>query len=50
MRAYNADGILNDAGAITEFVQIQLIVDNHEELINLVITNLGKTALYLGYD
>ena len=50
MRAYNTDGILNDTGVITEFVQVQLIVDDHEESIVLVITNLGKTALYLGYD
>ena len=47
MRAYNTDGTLNDAGAITEFVQVQLTVDNYKELINLVVTNLGKTALYL---
>ena len=50
MRVYNTDGILKDAEAITEFVQIQLIVNNYKELINLVITNLGKTVLYLEYN
>ena len=35
---------------ITEFIQVQLIVDDHKESIDLVITNLGKTTLYLGYD
>ena len=50
MRAYNTNGILNDTRVITKFEQIQLIVDNYKESIDLVITNLGKTVLYLGYD
>ena len=40
---------INCNGAIKEFVRIHIKIQKHKELIDLAITNLGNTDLYLGY-
>ena len=40
---------INCNGAIKEFVRIHIKIQKHEESIDLAITNLGNTDLYLGY-
>ncbi|SJL17461.1 uncharacterized protein ARMOST_21012 [Armillaria ostoyae] len=47
---YNADGSRNKGGDITEYVEVHLTIGNHEERIDLAVTNLGAKDLYLGHD
>ncbi|SJL18406.1 uncharacterized protein ARMOST_21995 [Armillaria ostoyae] len=47
---YNADGSRNKDGDITEYVEVRLTIGNHEERIDLAVTNLGAKDLYLGHD
>ncbi|EPQ54985.1 hypothetical protein GLOTRDRAFT_10551, partial [Gloeophyllum trabeum ATCC 11539] len=47
---FNADGTLNAAGNITEYIRVKGQIGNHEEVLNLLITNLGKSDVFLGYE
>ncbi len=47
---YNANGIHNTGGDITEFVELRMMIGGHAERINLAITNLGTKDIYLGHD
>ncbi len=47
---YNADGTLNEAGAIEGFVEVRMKIGNHAKKIELAVTNLGKTSIFLGLD
>ena len=47
---YNADGTLNKNGSIKEFTTLQITIDNHSERIDLAVTDLGDTDLFLGHD
>ncbi|SJL13786.1 uncharacterized protein ARMOST_17234 [Armillaria ostoyae] len=47
---YNADGSRNKGGDITEYVEVRLTIGNHEERIDLAVTDLGSKDLYLGHD
>ncbi|SJL15199.1 uncharacterized protein ARMOST_18685 [Armillaria ostoyae] len=47
---YNADGSRNKGGDITEYVEVRLTIGNHEERIDLAVTDLGTKDLYLGHD
>ncbi|SJL06853.1 uncharacterized protein ARMOST_10195 [Armillaria ostoyae] len=47
---YNADGTRNKGGDITEYVEVRLTIGNHEERIDLAVTDLGAKDLYLGHD
>ncbi|SJL10463.1 uncharacterized protein ARMOST_13849 [Armillaria ostoyae] len=47
---YNADGSRNKGGDITEYVEVRLTIGNHEECIDLAVTDLGAKDLYLGHD
>ena len=47
---YNADGTLNDGGAIEEVVELRLIIGDHAERIEMAVVNLGKTDFFLGLD
>ena len=47
---YNADGTLNAAGKITEFVNIRMTIMDHSEQIQLSVTKLGNPELFLGLD
>ncbi len=47
---YNADGMRNAGGDITDFVELRMTIGGHAECINLAITNLGKKDVYLGHN
>ncbi|SJK99230.1 uncharacterized protein ARMOST_02521 [Armillaria ostoyae] len=47
---YNADGSRNKGGDITEYVEVRLTIGNHEERLDLAVTDLGSKDLYLGHD
>ena len=47
---YNIDSTLNKNGFIKEFAILQLAINNHYEHINLTVTELEDTDLFLGHD
>ena len=50
MPVYNADGTLNEGGSISGFVEVRMVIGDHAEMINLAVTNLGQTDIFLGLD
>ena len=47
---YNADRSLNEGGPITEFVELRMVIQDHTERIQLAVSNLGKTELFIGHE
>jgi len=47
---YNVDGTLNEAGSITEVVDLILRYRNHSEQTLFAVTGLGKQKLILGHS
>ncbi|KAF9256424.1 hypothetical protein L218DRAFT_805557, partial [Marasmius fiardii PR-910] len=47
---YNADGMMNKAGPITDFVEVHMRIHDHLEKITLAVSDLGKGEIFLGYD
>ena len=47
---YNTDGSINQAGSITEFVIVELTIDDHKEQIAMGLSQLSTHAIFLGYD
>jgi len=47
---YNVDGTLNEAGSITEVVDLILRYWNHSERTLFAVTGLGKQKLILGHS
>jgi Retroviral aspartyl protease len=47
---YNADGSLNEGGLITKFVEVRMVIQDHTERIQLVVSNLGKMELFIGHE
>jgi len=47
---YNADRLTNKDGSVTEVVKMNMTIGDHQELIQLSVTNLGNHDLFLGYD
>jgi len=47
---YNADGSTNKDGSVMEVVEMNMTIGDHQELIQLSVTNLGNHNLFLGYD
>ncbi|SJL04701.1 uncharacterized protein ARMOST_08071 [Armillaria ostoyae] len=47
---YNADGTRNQAGNITEYVEMRMTIGNHIERVDFAVTDLGSKDLYLGHD
>jgi len=47
---YNVDGTLNEAGSITEVVDLILRYRNHSEWTLFTVTGLGKQKLILGHS
>ena len=47
---YNIDSTLNKNESIKKFATLQLTINDHYEHINLAITELGDTDLFLGHD
>jgi Retroviral aspartyl protease len=50
MPVYNANSTLNANGSIEGFTEVQMIIGDHAEQIELAVTNLGKTDIFLGLD
>jgi hypothetical protein len=49
LKVYNVDGTPNKRGTITQYVQINLTINNKKQRQNLLITGLGKQKIILGY-
>jgi len=47
---YNTDGTANKNGSVIEVVRMNMTIGDHQELIQLLVTNLGNYDLFLGYD
>ena len=47
---YNANSSTNRDGNVTEIVEMNMTIGDHQELIQLSVTNLGNYDLFLGYD
>ena len=47
---YNVDGTLNKNGSIKKIAILQLAINNHYKHINLAVTKLEDTNLFLGHD
>jgi len=47
---YNANSFTNRDGNVTEIVEMNMTIGDHQELIQLSVTNLGNHDLFLGYD
>ena len=47
-KVFNADGTKN--GEVTQFVPLEVEINRHKEQINVVVTNLNGTDMFLGYD
>jgi len=47
---YNADGSTNKDRSVTKVVEMNMTIGDHQELIQLSVTNLGNHDLFLGYD
>ena len=47
---YNTDRTTNKNGSVMEVARINMIIGDHQELIQLSVTNLGNHDLFLGYN
>ena len=50
MPVYNADGTLNADRSIDGFIEARMTIGDHSEKIELAVTNLGSTDIFLGLD
>jgi hypothetical protein len=50
IQVLNADGSANNNGPLTDFIELQLRIDDHVERITCVVANLRSHILFLGYD
>ena len=41
---------INKEGPITEYVEIRMTIEDHVEKIQLAISNLGDTNVFIGYE
>ena len=47
---FNADGSQNIGGKLTHVVQLKVNIGGHEEIMDLGVSNLGKSDIFLGHD
>ncbi|KAG2056149.1 hypothetical protein BDR06DRAFT_852667, partial [Suillus hirtellus] len=47
---YNADGTLNAGGVITDYITLQLTINDHIEHLTLGVTDLGKGELFIRHE
>jgi hypothetical protein len=50
IRLFLSDGSEPKSGQITDFVEMQIQIGNHQEFIHLAILDLTKMDIFLGYD
>jgi hypothetical protein len=47
---YGADGTPSASGIVTEYVEMEMQINDHKERITLAITGLGKEDIFLGHE
>jgi len=47
---YNTNGTANKNGSVIEVVKMNMTIGDHQELIQLLVTNLGNHNLFPGYN
>ena len=47
-KVFNADGTKN--GEVTQFVLLEVKINEHKEQINAVVMDLNGTDMFLGYN
>jgi len=47
---YGADGTPSASGTVSEYVEMEVQVNDHRECITLAITDLGKEDIFLGQE
>lgn len=47
---YNADGTRNISGSMSKIVTLHMMIDDHHELLDLAVTNLGKPQVFIGFE
>ena len=47
---FNADGSQNIGGKITHLAQLKINIGGHKEVMDLGVSNLGKSDIFLGHD
>ena len=47
---FNADGSQNIGGKLTHIAQLKVNIGGHEEVIDLGVSNLGKSDIFLGHN
>jgi len=50
LQSYLGDGTAARMGLITEYVELQMRIGQHHEIIRLVVMDLAKMDIFLGYD
>ena len=48
--ATNADGTINAGGKITDMVQLKVKIQDHKEVMELTVTDIGKKDVFIGHD
>jgi Retroviral aspartyl protease len=48
--SFLSDGLEPKSGQITDFVEMQIRIGNHQEFIHLAVLDLMKMDIFLGYD
>ena len=46
----NADRTANAGGKITEMVKIRMKINNHKEVFELAVTDIGRRDIFIGHD
>ena len=48
--ATNADGTINAGGKITDMVRLKIKIQDHEEMMELTVADIGKKDIFIGHD
>ena len=46
----NANGTTNAGGKITEMVKIKMKIQEHEEIFELAVTDIGRRDIFIRHD
>jgi len=47
--SHDTDGTINKSGSITDTVDMNIMIEDHIERIQFLVTNLGKRDVFLGH-
>ena len=48
--ATNANGTINAGGKITDMVRLKIKIQDHKEIMELTIADIGKNDIFIGHD